>query len=247
MTGACAAGSTNGQPLYEPPTETNSAVAAPTVVPVEPTVAGTPLVAPADAGTTTTAAPAAFESSIIGLDATNRHLVELSWREGCPVGLEELRLVEVRHHDFNGGIGNGRLIVHHEVAEALVSVFQELFDVGFPIQRIELVDEYGASDIDSMRANNTSAFNCRRVSGTDRWSEHAFGRAVDINPLVNPYVRGQVVDPPEGAPYADRPPGIVGAIYADDAVVQAFEKIGWQWGGTWSSAQDYQHFSQSGR
>lgn len=99
-----------------------------------------------------------------------------------------------------------------------------------------------------MRANNTSGFNCRYVTGTTRWSEHAFGRAIDVNPLVNPYVRSSgAVDPPEGAPYADRRRTDTGMIHGGDAVVQAFAAQGWRWGGYWSHGKDYQHFSTTGR
>ena len=108
------------------------------------------------------------------------------------------------------------------------------------------IDAYGGDDQASMRANNTSGFNCRYVSGTSRLSQHALGLAVDVNPLVNPYVTGAAVDPPEGAPYADRSRDDPGMIHAGDAVVQAFAAQGWKWGGYWSSGKDYQHFSSSG-
>jgi hypothetical protein len=97
-----------------------------------------------------------------------------------------------------------------------------------------------------MRANNTSGYNCRTVAGSSKLSQHALGRAIDINPLVNPYVKGGTVDPPEGAPWADRSRNDPGMIKAGDAVVRAFARQGWGWGGAWSSGQDYQHFSASG-
>ncbi|MDH3707037.1 MAG: M15 family metallopeptidase, partial [Acidimicrobiia bacterium] len=95
--------------------------------------------------------------------------------------------------------------------------------------------------------NNTSAYNCRTVAGTSTWSQHAYGRAVDINPLVNPWVQGNVVDPPEGAPYVIRDPAVAGLIVPGDVVTGAFAAIGWGWGGTWTSTKDYQHFSATGR
>ena len=98
----------------------------------------------------------------------------------------------------------------------------------------------------SMTANNTSAFNCRFVDGTTRWSQHAYGRAVDVNPLVNPYVQTNGrIDPPAGAQFADRAPR-PGLIDGDDAAVRAFAAVGWEWGGNWSGSKDYQHFSRSG-
>lgn len=170
-----------------------------------------------------------------------------SWREGCPVPLEDLRLLEIAHFDFAGAVGQGELVVHHDVADDVAAVFRTLFAVEYPIERMELVDVYGGDDTASMEANNTSAFNCRTVAGTSKWSEHAYGRAIDINPLVNPYVRGGYVSPAAGAPYVDRSVAHMGLITSGGEVVEAFSSIGWEWGGNWSSAKDYQHFSQSGR
>jgi hypothetical protein len=112
---------------------------------------------------------------------------------------------------------------------------------------MRLVDRYGGNDNRSMRADNTSAFNCRRVAGTTRWSEHAYGRAIDINPVENPYVRSDgSVSPRRGRPYADRSRHARGMIHARDATVRAFHRVGWGWGGYWRSSKDYQHFSASG-
>ena len=127
-------------------------------------------------------------------------------------------------------------------------VFRDLYAARFPIQRMVPVDAYGGDDGASMRANNTSGFNCRTVAGSTTLSEHGKGLAIDVNPLVNPYVSsGGSVDPPEGAAYADRSRRATGMIHAGDAVVAAFARQGWGWGGSWSSAKDYQHFSASGR
>jgi hypothetical protein len=116
------------------------------------------------------------------------------------------------------------------------------------VRQVRLVDEFGGDDDRSMAPDNTSAFNCRRVTGSPRWSEHAYGRAVDINPLENPYVTGAgAVLPPEGAAHTGRDPGTLGLITADGPVVDAFAAIGWHWGGDWSSGRDYQHFSATGR
>lgn len=170
-----------------------------------------------------------------------------SWREGCPVPLEDLRLVELSHWDFDGEVATGEVVVHHDLATSIVTAFRSLFEVGYPIERMELVDVYNAVDDESMAANNTSAFNCRVVSGTARWSEHAYGRAIDVNPLYNPYVAGSRIAPPEGAAYADRSIDHPALITADGPVVAAFAEIGWTWGGAWSNAKDYQHFSATGR
>jgi hypothetical protein len=140
----------------------------------------------------------------------------------------------------------GRLVVDAAYAPRMVAVFRDIYRARFPIERMVPIDQYGGDDEASMRANNTSGFNCRYVSGTTKLSQHGLGRAVDVNPLVNPYVKGSTVDPPEGAPYADSSRNDPGMIHAGDAVVRAFAAQGWAWGGSWSSGKDYQHFSASG-
>ncbi len=170
-----------------------------------------------------------------------------SWRPGCPVPVEQLRAVDVTYWGYDGQLRQGRLVVHADQAERVVRALRALYDARFPIERMTPIDAYGGDDQASMRANNTSGFNCRVVAGTSRWSEHAFGRAIDVNPLVNPYVRGSSVDPPEGAPYADRGRREQGMIHAGDDAVAAFAAVGWGWGGSWSNGKDYQHFSASGR
>jgi hypothetical protein len=176
-------------------------------------------------------------------------VVELgaSWRPGCPVAVDDLRAVAVSYWSYDGAVRSGRLVVHADQAQAVVRIFRDLYAARFPIQRMMPIDAYGGDDEASMRANNTSGFNCRYVTGTSKWSEHAYGRAIDVNPLVNPYVRGSSVDPPEGAAYADRSRTDAGMIHAGDAAVRAFAAQGWGWGGSWSGGKDYQHFSASGR
>jgi hypothetical protein len=192
---------------------------------------------------TTTLAPP-FASSI---ETVTAEQLGVSWRAGCPIGPEQLRAVNVSHWGYDGAVHQGRLIVAAGDAERMVAAFRDLHAARFPVQQIVPVDRYGADDQASMRANNTSGFNCRYVAGTTRWSEHAYGRAVDVNPLVNPYVTGGSVDPPEGALYADRSRTDAGMIHAGDAAVAAFAAQGWTWGGYWSGGKDYQHFSASGR
>jgi hypothetical protein len=169
-----------------------------------------------------------------------------SWREGCPLDVGALRSVDVSHFGYDGQVHTGRLIVAAEVAEDMVDIMSQLFVVAFPIERMETVDVYEGDDDLSMAANNTSAFNCRPVTGGGSWSEHSYGTAIDVNPLVNPYVIGGTVLPPAGAAYADRSLEAPGMIHDGDAVVEAFASRGWIWGGTWSSPKDYQHFSTSG-
>jgi hypothetical protein len=169
-----------------------------------------------------------------------------SWRPGCPVGPAALRLLTVDHWDREGLLRTGELVVHAEQAANVVAVFRELHAARFPVARMELVDRYGGDDDRSMAANNSSAFNCRRTTGGSAWSEHAYGRAIDINPVQNPYVRGSTVLPPAGRAHLDRSAATPGLIRSGDVVVRAFAAVGWPWGGHWSNP-DYQHFSSTGR
>jgi D-alanyl-D-alanine carboxypeptidase len=189
-----------------------------------------------------------FVASISRLDRDTRELMTgSSWHEGCPVVIRNLRLVRLTYIGFDGEAHRGRLVVHRRWADEIVEVFRRLYRREFPIRRLRLVDRYGADDRESMRHDNTSAFNCRYVAGTTVWSQHAYGRAIDVNPVENPYVDGSYVSPPNGEPYADRSDVRPGMIFERDLVWRAFHRIGWEWGGTWSSALDYQHFSANGR
>src|SRR5918999_179569 len=160
----------------------------------------------------------------------------------------DLRRLLLDHWGFDGHVHRGELVVHRNYARRIVAVFHKLFKARYRIQRMHLVDVYGADDDRSMAANNSSGFNCRFVSGTRRWSEHARGRAIDLNPLVNPYVtRDGRVSPRGGRPYANRSVRAPGMIHHGGVVVRAFAAAGWPWGGHWTGAKDYQHFSSTGR
>lgn len=169
----------------------------------------------------------------------------VSWHRGCPVSLGALRLVTVSHWGFDRRVRTGRLVVNSSAARRVGLALRSLYRHRYPIRRMRLVDAYGADDHRSMSADNTSAFNCRFVNGTSTWSEHAYGLAIDINPIENPYVSGGFVSPPAGVPFAGRPhrPGV---IAARGPVVGAFANIGWEWLGRAGSTRDYQHFSETG-
>ncbi|MCL3861013.1 M15 family metallopeptidase [Actinotalea sp. K2] len=221
-----------------------------TVAPVPPSVRSTP---PAPVEPSTPPPPAepspepTFDASVGPITAElAERMVPTSWREGCPVPLEDLRHVTMSHVTFEGTVATGELVVHADVADGVVEVFAELFDAQFPIHSMRLIDDFDGDDDASMAADNTSAFNCRAITGGTGWSEHAYGRAIDLNPVENPYVRGDHVAPPEGRAFVDRPDA-PGVIRADDVVVRAFAAAGWQWGGDWDRPIDYQHFSISGR
>jgi D-alanyl-D-alanine carboxypeptidase len=192
-------------------------------------------------------AAAAFHGSVTRIPAAVREqMIGSSWHSGCPVPIRNLRLVTVDHWNFGGEVRTGGLVIHKYQAQGILAVMKKLFRAHFPMRRLKLIDVYGGSDDKSMAANNTSAFNCRFVAGTTRWSQHAYGRAIDVNPVQNPYVSGSHVSPPAGAKYADRSQYLPGMIHRGDVVVRAFASIGWKWGGNWSGAKDYQHFSLTG-
>jgi D-alanyl-D-alanine carboxypeptidase len=191
----------------------------------------------------------AFRGKLERIDATTRaRMSGVSWRPGCPVGFAELRLLKVSHWGFDGRVHYGRLVVNREAARGMVGVVRSLYRQRFPIRRMRLVDAYGADDHRSMAADNTSAFNCRFVAGRPGvWSDHAFGRAIDVNPIENPYVTDSgYVSPPAGALYTRRSRHRKGMIHGDGGVVAAFAAIGWEWAGNWAWPKDYQHFSATG-
>jgi len=171
-----------------------------------------------------------------------------TWHRGCPVGLEELRYVRVPYLGFDGKTHRGELVVHKEVAKEVAAIFERLYDIGYPIRQMRLISDFGGSDWKSIEADNTSAFNCRSATGSGKWSRHAYGKAIDINPLENPYIArsGRIAHKASYA-YAARTkasglPYAAAVITPGDAVVRLFEKYGWKWGGAWRRVKDYQHF-----
>ncbi len=212
--------------------------------------------APASTGTgqpisqpPTTIAPVRRYSAVVSEIGPARRAAMIhtgSWRPGCPVAIGDLRLLRVGYWGFDGRPHRGTLVVNQRAVEPVVGAFRALWRSRFPIRRMSPVEAYGASDEQSMMADNTSAFNCRGVPGSTVWSQHAYGLAIDINPLENPEVRGGVVDPPTAAQYADRRLHAPGMIHPGGAAVRAFSAIGWGWGGSWHSLKDWQHFSANG-
>jgi hypothetical protein len=192
-----------------------------------------------------------FRATVAQLSAAQRAAMTPSaWRPGCPVGLDDLRVVRVRHYGFSGRVGVGRLVVHRDAAGAVVRALRRLYAARFPVRKIRPIERYGGSDWASIEDDNTSAFNCRRVTGGTGWSEHAYGRAIDVNPIENPYVSGS---PPRtshraSVPYLDRSNHRPGMAVPGRALVRAFDAVAWGWGGRWrGSVRDYQHFSATGR
>ena len=171
-----------------------------------------------------------------------------SWHRGCPVAPASLRRLRLGYWGFDGRAHTGALIVNVKAVPSLTRVFLRLYAARFPIQRMRPIDAYGGSDERSLDADNTAAFNCRFAvaSGPKRWSVHAYGLAVDVNPVENPYVLGSSVHPRTGRAYLDRSRYRPGMAVAGRLLVRVFATVGWQWGGRWTGSPDYQHFSASG-
>lgn len=171
-------------------------------------------------------------------------MIGVSWNQLCPVALEQLRSITVSYWGYDDLIHRGHMIVHVSIAQEMVDIFSELFDARFPIERMELIDVFNADDESSMSANNSSAFCCRQNTTLPGiFSHHAYGLAIDINPLVNPYVKGDRVCPTAGKKYCDRTCLSKGGISQESSCYKAFTARGFLWGGNaWSDRKDYQHF-----
>ncbi len=182
-------------------------------------------------------------------DATFAAMQGLSYKEGCPVPRESLRLLHLSYIDFEGRSRTGQMVCNKAIADDLLEIFEALYDAHYPIASIRLVDEFGADDERSMQADNSSCFNFRPVSGSRTLSKHSYGLAVDINPFENPYVRtrdGKTTVEPAGAEkYVDRTGGLEHMIDADDLCCRLFKEHGFVWGGDWKSVKDYQHFEKT--
>lgn len=165
-----------------------------------------------------------------------------SYHENERISFDDLKLVNVAYFGFDGKCYQGELVVNKVIAETMVEIFRDLYKVQYPIEKINLIDYYRGDDDLSMVDNNTSAFNYRVIAGSNKLSNHAYGLAIDINPLMNPYVTNHGIFPPEGAIYADRQDVRQGMIVSEDACYKAFTSRGFIWGGDWTRSKDYQHF-----
>jgi|GEM_PF-1847972 len=183
----------------------------------------------------------AFE--VLPIDEQLKEIMEgKSYQENDKISYEDLRVVKVIYFGYDSNDHKGELVVHKEIAQKILEIFKVLYDEKFPVESVKLVDYFEGDDDLSMKANNTSGFNFRVIPGTDRISNHSYGLAVDINPLVNPYVTKKGVFPSEGEAYVDRTLEAKGMIKAGDVCYNAFITRGFTWGGEWQNSKDYQHF-----
>ncbi len=174
-------------------------------------------------------------------------LARSTWNEGCPVTVEDLRYLQLSFWGFDGAHHQGEMIVHRDVVDDVTSVFRTLHAARFPIEEMRVT---AAAELDALPTgdgNNTTAFVCRSVVGSSVFSQHAYGLAVDINPFQNPYRKGEVVLPELSTAYLDRNDVRPGMILDGGVVTEAFDRIGWGWGGRWNSLDDYHHFSRNNR
>ena len=169
-----------------------------------------------------------------------------SFKEDCTLPREDLRYLRVLHAGLDGETHEGEMIVNYHIAQDVLDIFRQLYEAKYPIEKIRLVDEYGADDELSMEDNNSSAFNFRFISHTTRVSKHGLGLAVDINTLYNPYTKVvdgvRIVEPVTGEPYLDREADFPCKIDHDDLCYRLFTEHGFEWGGDWEDRKDYQHF-----
>jgi hypothetical protein len=198
--------------------------------------------------------PARFRGTVSDLPADlEAEMRGTTWHPGCPVAIGRLRLLTLRYWGFDRQVHEGRMVVNGSVARGVVSVFRQLFDARFRIYQMHLAVKYRPNHDDPNDDRDyTAGFNCRPVvtargAGTT-WSQHAYGLAIDVNPIENPYVTADgYVRNNNARPFRDRSLHEPGMIHPGDAVVRAFASIGWHWGGYWSGDKDYMHFSLTGR
>jgi hypothetical protein len=198
---------------------------------------------PATAATSFSAPPTPAAGTVQPVTAAE---LGVTWRPDCPVEPERLRRVDVDYLGFDGQTHRGQLVVHEDLVTDVIAIFEQLHALGYPVDKMRTVDHYSDADDElSMEDNNTSAFNCRRVPGSDEWSPHAYGRAIDLNPLINPclYASGYF-EPQNAAAYLDRSRTDPGFLHTGDSAVLAFTARGWRWGGEWKGPLDYQHFER---
>lgn len=181
--------------------------------------------------------------------ATFARMKGKSYKDNCPIPLEDLRYLHVLHKDLNGVTHEGELVCNVYIASDVLEIFRAMFLAGYPIERVRLVDEYNADDETSMRDNNSSCFNFRFISHTTRISKHGLGLAVDINTLYNPYVKtvdGKlIIEPATAVEYTDRSKNFPYKIEKGDLCYKLFTERGFEWGGEWKTVKDYQHFEVS--
>ncbi len=230
---ACGSGGADSKAA--PPPTTPPSIVPTTSPPAPPTTRVVP----------TTMAPASFTATVSTVTTAD---VPHTWRPGCPVGPSQLRLLHLTYWGFDGRSHPGTMVVNAGVVDDVITVFRTLYDEHFPIEEMVPEDAYDGNDNAAAAADDTSGYNCRFAvaSGPPQWSVHAYGEAIDVNDVQNPYVYGGTTIPPAGATYLDRSDVRPGMAVPGGELVRAFASVGWFWGGRWTASPDYQHFSLTG-
>jgi hypothetical protein len=177
-------------------------------------------------------------------------MIGLTYHKECPVSLDELRIVNVKYLGFDNNIYWGDIIVHKDLAFEVTEIFKELFEISYAIKQIIPIEKYNGDDFASIEADNTSAFNCRKVEGSQKYSKHSYGKAIDLNPLENPYVYSNGTTSHEASQkylirkLNDDSIENKAVLTSSSKAVQIFKKYGWKWGGDWKNIKDYQHFQK---
>jgi hypothetical protein len=200
---------------------------------------------------------AGFHASARSLSPSIRHEIVAAgeWHSGCPVPLSGLRVLTLDYVGFDGRGHAGQLIVNADAVAPLTDAFRHLYAMRFPVRHMQLADTYGPTSARPADGDITASFECRQASaspctsaankGNGHWSEHAYGEAVDLDPVENPYVGCGMTRDKTALSYVDRSRVRQGMV--TPAVVATFTSAGWGWGGAWTgSTKDYMHFSVNG-
>lgn len=190
--------------------------------------------------------PPAFAYNVSAVTAAD---VPSTWRPGCPLPPSQLRMIHMSYWAFDSTSHTGAMVVNAGVVGDVLTIFRTLYQERFPIYEMVPQDVYGGNDNTAAAADDTSGFNCRYAvtnPPSTSWSVHAYGEAIDVNDVQNPYVNGSTIIPPAGASYLNRSDLRPGMAVPGGPLVRAFASVGWQWGGRWNPGTDYQHFSKTG-
>lgn len=174
-------------------------------------------------------------------------LARSSWVPECPVAVDELSYLTVSHYGFDGRFHTGEIIVNSDFAEEVVEVFRLMHEARYPIEQMRVITKEEIDAPPTGDWNDTTSFVCRPAVGSNSWSQHAYGLAIDVNPFHNPYLKADLVLPELASAYTDREDVRPGMIFEGDVVTEAFTDMGWGWGGNWSTLKDWMHFSFTGR
>lgn len=191
-------------------------------------------------------------------DALRRYMTGVSYpsadsqaaMDGLVITFDDLRYLHILHYDFDGNPAEGELVCNEYIAQDLIEIFYQLYLNEYRLESVLLIDEFDGDDAASMESNNSSCFNYRAVEGSNNLSKHAYGLAIDINPLYNPYITyekdgAEVISPAAAYPYADRSIGFAYKIDEEDLCYKLFTQHGFLWGGNWNNVKDYQHFQKT--